>query len=47
MGLGEAHSLVSLLLTPTDSPANASTNWLKTILEQKVQEYSSKCGLSA
>jgi len=46
MGLGEAHSLVSLLLTPTDCPSNASTNWLKTILEQKVQEYSSKCGLN-
>ena len=48
MGLEEAHGLVSLLLTPTDStPAGRSDKtWLERILAGKVAEYSSKCGLT-
>ena len=49
MGLAEAHSLVSLLLTPTETPQGAlcpEKNWFQSILESKVTEYSSKCGLS-
>lgn len=49
MGLPEAHSLVSLLLTPTETPQGALTqekNWLQAILESKVAEYSSRCGLN-
>ena len=49
MGLTEAHGLVSLLLTPTDStpPSGRSDKtWLEGILAGKVAEYSSKCGLT-
>ena len=49
MGLPEAHSLVSLLLTPTETPQGALTqekNWLQAILESKVAEYSNRCGLN-
>lgn len=49
MGLEEAHGLVALLLTPTDSPPAAGRSdktWLEQILAGKVAEYSSLCGLS-
>lgn len=47
MGLPEAHSLVSLLLTPAEVPPNADKdlNWFASIISAKVQEYSSKCGV--
>jgi len=47
MGLAEAHSLVSLLITPPEIPpnSNSDSNWFVSIIGAKVQEYSSKCGL--
>jgi len=47
MGLSDAHSLVSLLITPPEVPPNSSSdqNWFVSIVSAKVQEYSSKCGL--
>jgi len=47
MGLTEAHSLVSLLMTPPVVPPNSNSdqNWFVSIISAKVQEYSSKCGL--
>ena len=48
MGLTEAHNLLSVLLTPTESPPNVSSekNWFQSVLEDKVKEYSAKCGLN-
>ena len=45
MGLTEAHSLVSLLITPSETPPSANKDWFTSILETKVKEYSSKCGI--
>ena len=47
MGLSEAHSLVSLLLTPTESPpgGRSDRSWLEGLLAGKVAEYSNQCGL--
>jgi len=47
MGLSEAHSLVSLLITPPEVPQNSNTedNWFVSIVSAKVQEYSAKCGV--
>jgi len=43
----DAHSLVSLLITPPEIPPNSNSdqNWFVSIINAKVQEYSSKCGL--
>jgi len=43
----DAHSLVSLLITPPEVPPNSNSdqNWFLSIISAKVQEYSSKCGL--
>ena len=49
MGLEEAHELVSLLLTPLETPAKGSgsdNTWFQTIISRKVSEYSAQCGLS-
>ena len=49
MGLEEAHGLVSLLLTPLETPAKGSgsdNTWFQTIIARKVSEYSAQCGLS-
>jgi len=47
MGLSEAHTLVSLLVTPPEVPSSSHSdkNWFVSIISAKVQEYSSKCGL--
>jgi len=43
----DAHSLVTLLITPPEVPPNSNSdqNWFLSIISAKVQEYSSKCGL--
>ena len=49
MGLDEAHRLVSLLLTPTETPSTGSGSdrtWFQTIIARKVEEYSVQCGLT-
>ena len=48
MGLTEAKSLVALLITPAETPSSplSDKNWFQSILESKIQEYCTKCGLT-
>jgi len=45
--VSEAHSLVTLLITPPEVPPNSKSDqsWFLSIISAKVQEYSTKCGL--